>query len=170
MKEELIKEFLDQSVDRIDYNTPRIIKCMNELEEEDIWKRPNNSSNSVGNLILHLCGNITQYIISSLGESPDIRERENEFSATGGYSKSELIDKLKLVVQKATDIIQNMSTENLLRKRAVQGFQYSGISIIIHVTEHYSYHTGQITFWTKLLKNKDLGFYADFDLNKKNAD
>lgn len=168
MTEELIKEFLDHSVDRIDQNTHRIIQCMNELEEEDIWKRPNDSSNSVGNLILHLCGNITQYIISSLGETPDIRERDKEFSITGGYSGSELIKILSDVVEKAKAVIQNMDTKNLLKKRHVQGFEYSGIAIIIHVTEHYSYHTGQIAFWTKLLKNKDLGFYAGIDLNKKN--
>lgn len=170
MKNELINEFLEQSIDRINQNTPRIISCMNELKEEDTWRRPNDSSNSVGNIILHLCGNITQYIISSLGETRDIRERDKEFSANSGYSKKELINKLTMVVEKACDVIKKMDAEKLLRKRQVQGFQHSGMGIIIHVTEHYSYHTGQIAFWTKLLKNKDLGFYAGIDLNKKNAD
>jgi uncharacterized damage-inducible protein DinB len=168
MEEKFIKEFIEQSIFIIDQNTPRITRCMNELEEEEIWKRPNNVSNSVGNLILHLCGNITQYIISSLGKAKDIRERDKEFSANSGYSKSELIEKLHTTIEKAKTVIQKMDGDNLLRKRIVQGFQYSGIGIIIHVTEHYSYHTGQVAFWTKLLKNKDLGFYAGIDLNKKN--
>ena len=168
MTEELIKEFIEQSIHRIDENTPRITRCMNELEEADTWRRPNDSSNSIGNLILHLCGNITQYIISSLGEAEDIRERDKEFSANGGYSKSELTNKLSATVEKAKGIIQNMDRNSLLRKRQVQGFEYSGMGIIIHVTEHYSYHTGQIVFWTKLLKDKDLEFYAGIDLNKKN--
>lgn len=141
---------------------------MNELEEAEIWKRPNNASNSVGNLILHLCGNITQYIISSLGGEEDKRERDKEFSANGGYPKSELIDKLKLTVENAITIIQNMDADGLLRKRYVQGFQISGMGNIIHVTEHYSYHTGQIIFWIKLLRSKDLNFYEGIDLNKKN--
>ena len=64
----------------------------------------------------------------------------------------------------------DVSEEELMRKRMVQGFEYSGIGIIIHVTEHFSYHTGQIAFWTKQLKNKDLGFYADRDLEIKNDD
>jgi uncharacterized damage-inducible protein DinB len=168
MSQELIKEFIDQSIHRIDENTPRIARCMNELDEADTWRRPNDSSNSVGNIILHLCGNITQYIISSLGKTEDIRGRDKEFSANGGYSKWELIAKLNTTVEKAKDIIQNMDRNSLLRKRQVQGFEYSGMGIIIHVTEHYSYHTGQIVFWTKLLKDKDLGFYAGIDLNKKN--
>jgi uncharacterized damage-inducible protein DinB len=168
MVQELIKEFTEQSLHRIDKNTPRITKCINELDENDIWRRPNNSSNSVGNIILHLCGNITQYIISSLGEAEDLRERDKEFSANGGYSKSGLIEKLTTTVEKAKRIIQTMDKDSLLRKRQVQGFEYSGMGIIIHVTEHYSYHTGQIAFWTKLLKDKDLGFYAGINLNKKN--
>ena len=168
MKEKIIKEFIEQSLYIFDQNTPRITRCMNELEEADTWKRPNNASNSIGNLILHLCGNITQYIISSLGEAKDIRERDKEFSADGGFSKPELIEKLHTTIEKAKNVIQQMDGDSLLRKRIVQGFQYSGMGIIIHVTEHYSYHTGQVVFWTKLLKNKDLGFYAGIDLNKKN--
>jgi len=168
MNEELAKEFIAQSIYRINENTPKIIHCVNELGEDEIWNRPNNVSNSAGNLILHLCGNITQYIISSIGEIEDIRERDNEFSANGACSKSELIETLKTTVEKAIAIIQNMSADGLLRKRHVQGFLSSGVGNIIQVTEHYSYHTGQIIFWTKLLKSKDMGFYPGIDLNKKN--
>jgi hypothetical protein len=168
MNEEFAREFIAQSVDRINQNTPKIISCINELEEAEIWKRPNNASNSVGNLVLHLCGNITQYIISSIGEVVDVRERDKEFSVNGEYSRFELIDKLYSTIEKAITIIQNMEAGDLLRKRFVQGFQLSGIGNIIQVTEHYSYHTGQIVFWTKLLKSKDLGFYAGIDLNMKN--
>ena len=168
MNEKFAKEFITQSIYRINENTPKIVSCINELGEDEIWKRPNNVSNSIGNLVLHLCGNITQYIISSLSEAEDTRERDKEFSANGGYSKSELINKLKATVEKAITVIQNMDVPDLLRKRHVQGFVSSGIGNIIQVTEHYSYHTGQIIFWTKLLKSKDLGFYAGVDLNKKN--
>jgi len=76
--------------------------------------------------------------------------------------------KLVAVIEQAKAIIQNMNAEKLLRKKKVQGFDSSGIGNIIQVTEHYSYHTGQIIFWTKLLKDKDLAFYAGMDLNKKN--
>jgi hypothetical protein len=168
MSEEFAKEFIAQSVDRINQNTPKIISCINELEEADIWRRPNSTSNSIGNLVLHLCGNITQYIISSIGEKDDVRQRDEEFSVSGGYLKTGLINKLTSTVEEATTIINNMNAEDLLRKRNVQGFQLSAMGNIIQVTEHYSYHTGQIVFWTKLIMNKDLGFYAGIDLNKKN--
>ncbi len=146
----------------------KIFTCLKELEEAETWKRPNQNSNSVGNIILHLCGNIRQYAISSLGQIEDIRERDKEFSADGGYSKSELLKKLTDTVEQAKNIIKNSSEAELLRKRQVQGFTHSGVGIIVHVTEHYSYHTGQIIFWIKLLKDKDLEFYKDIDLNVKN--
>jgi len=168
MNEQFIEEFIAQAIHRIDENTPKIVACMEQLEEIDIWKRPNSHSNGVGNIILHLCGNIRQYAISSLGKEKDVRERDKEFSADGGYSKSVLLKKLADTLEEAKNIIQNITEEELLRKRKVQGYTHSGIGIIIHVTEHYSYHTGQIIFWTKLLKDKDLGFYAGINLNAKN--
>ena len=168
MTEEFIQEFISQCLYRIDENTKKISTCLNELEEIEIWKRPNENLNSAGNLLLHLCGNIRQYAISSLVNVEDTRQRDKEFSANGGYSKKELVEKLVTTVNEAKNIIQNIRSEELLRKRRVQGYFYSGMGIIIHVTEHYSYHTGQVIFWTKLLKNKDLGFYAGAELNVKN--
>ncbi|MCD6064121.1 MAG: hypothetical protein K0R82_2032 [Flavipsychrobacter sp.] len=170
MTAELLKEVKEHSIYRMERNTPRIASCLEQLSEEEVWNRPNDSSNSVGNLILHLCGNITQYIISSIGHVPDNRERDKEFSAKGGFTKAELMQKLDTVVSEAVRVINDASAEELLRIRNVQGYTYSGIGNIIHVTEHYSYHTGQIAFWTKLLKNNDLGFYANINLDIKNED
>jgi len=168
MLEEFTKEFVAQAIHRIDENVQKLAKCLGELEESEIWLRPNQNSNSVGNIILHLCGNIRQYAISSLGHSKDVRERDKEFLVDGGYSKTDLLQKFLSTIEEAKGIIHNVSVEELLTKRQVQGYTHSGIGIVIHVTEHLSYHTGQIIFWTKLLKNKDLGFYAGIDLNVKN--
>ncbi|HEX5171903.1 MAG TPA: DinB family protein [Cyclobacteriaceae bacterium] len=162
-------ELISQAIARLQENTPKIKRCLDELTEEEIWQKPNPSSNSVGNLILHLCGNITQYILSSLGGVEDKRERDREFLVDGGLNKKELIEKLTLTVNDAALVIRRLDKEDLLRIRSVQGYNLSAIGIIIHVVEHYSYHTGQIIFWTKLLKDKDLGFYANIDLNKKNV-
>lgn len=90
--ETLINEFIEQPVSRLRENTPKIKKCLDELTEEEIWKRPNASSNSIGNLIIHLCGNITQYILSSLGKTEDKRERDKEFLMKGGLNKKELFE------------------------------------------------------------------------------
>ncbi len=164
----MTQEFLDQSAYYMELNLPRITACFDRLSEEEIWQRPNPSSNSMGNLVLHLCGNITQYIISGLGGAPDHRHRDAEFSALGGTGKQALLEKLAAVVSEATSIIRNLDSELLHQRKMVQGFDLSGFAIIIHVTEHFSYHTGQIAFWTKLLKDTDLGFYGGRDLNLKN--
>ena len=162
------KEFVEQSVSHLNQNTPRIIKCLAQLSEEEVWHRPNENSNSIGNLILHLCGNIRQYAISSLGNVPDNRIRDLEFYTREGYSKSELIEKLTQTVDDAVMVINCSTKTNLLQPRLVQGFNLTGIGIIIHVTEHYSYHTGQIAYYTKMVKDRDLGFYANVNLNVKN--
>ena len=94
-------EFIEQSILRMDEYLVKIEKCLDELDEKDIWLRPNKSSNSIGNLVLHLCGNITQYIMSGLGNEKDLRERDEEFNAMGGIPKSELYNKLHIVVKEA---------------------------------------------------------------------
>lgn len=170
MDSEIIQDFKEQIIYRLDESVRMITISFDQLSEEDIWKRFNESSNSIGNLILHLCGNITQYAIASLGNLEDNRDRDAEFNATDGLTKSELLTKLTTTITEAKRIIDTCSTVEYQRKREVQGFNFSGIGIAIHVTEHLSYHTGQIAFWTKQLKNKDLGFYDGMDLNIKNND
>ncbi len=152
----------------MDEKTEMILKCLDMLSEEEIWQRPNEASNSAGNLILHLCGNITQYAISALGEKEDIRERDLEFSTLGGVTKQELITKLSAVLKQAREVMLSRTQEQWLSKYKVQGFLLSGIGIAVHVVEHYAYHTGQLAFWTKQLRGKDLGFYSGTDLNTKN--
>ncbi len=163
------KEFIQQSIYFLSLNLPRIEKCLRQLTEEQVWKKPNANTNSIGNLILHLCGNITQYAHASLGDEKDERQRDLEFSTQGGFSKKELLEKITDVTEKAIQVIENISESELLRNRKVQGFDHTGISIIIHITEHFSYHVGQIAFFTKLLCDQDLGFYEDYDLNILNG-
>lgn len=174
-------DFKENALYRIDENTRMIAIAFKKLEayyirndSEDLtlnvllWKRPNDSSNSLGNQLLHLCGNMTQYIISSLGEQEDLRERDVEFSATEGFAVDELLTELHETVSKVKTTIHNTTEAQLLKKRDVQGFNFSGMGCVIHATEHYSYHTGQIAFWVKQLTNEPLGFYDGMDLTIKN--
>ena len=163
-----MSEFLENSVYRLDENTRLNKISLESIEESNIWQKPNDSSNSIGNQIIHICGNMTQYIIASLGGQGDLRNRDAEFSITDGFTGSELIQKLEDTVDQAKYVLNNCSKSQLLKRYMVQGFELSGIGIVIHAVEHYSYHTGQIAFWTKLLVNKDLGFYDGRDLNIKN--
>ncbi len=171
MDQEIAKEFIEQIIYRMSESTRMIGLSFDQLSEDDIWKRPNDNTNSIGNLVLHLCGNITQYAIASLTGMEDKRQRDQEFSSENEFTKKQLFEKLKSIVNKAKEVIRDSTVEELLKKREVQGFTFSGIGIAIHVTEHYSYHTGQIAFWTKQLKDKkDLGFYDGVDLNIKNKE
>ena len=160
----LQQDFIQQSIIRMNESTERIKICLDKLSEDQVWHKPNENTNTIGNLILHLCGNITQYAIASLSSKKDERKRSLEFSTTGGYNKNELWQKMESTALLATDTIKNISESELLRVRNVQGFELSGVGIIVHVVEHYSYHTGQIALLTKLLINKDLRFYGDMDL------
>ncbi len=163
-----VSDFLENSIYRLDEGTRMIKISLNSVSESNIWKKPNASSNSIGNQIVHICGNMTQYIIASLGEQDDYRNRDEEFSMTGGFTKIQLLQKLEETVENAKLVLNRCNKRLLIEKREVQGFNLSGIGIVIHAVEHYSYHTGQIAFWTKLMTNKDLGFFDGRDLNIKN--
>ena len=144
----------------------RIQKVLQMLSDDEVWYQPNPASNSVGTLILHLCGNVTQWIGTGIGQRPDDRLRDIEFSGQVKYSKRELIDrlaKLRSITDTAFHSIQN--DDDLLVKKTVQGFDETNLSILIHVIEHFSYHVGQIALIAKHLKDKDLGFYDGMDLN-----
>lgn len=115
MTNSLMQEFIEQSIYRIEKNTPRVIKCLEEMGEIEIWTSPNGNSNSVANLLLHLCGNIRQYILSALGGIEDVRERDKEFSTRAGYTKSELLNKLTSTISEATAIIKNIDETGWLK-------------------------------------------------------
>ena len=146
----------------------RIIKTTGLLTNEELWYTPNKASNSVGVLVLHLCGNVTQWIGSGIGRDADKRTRDLEFNPDVKPSREELIKSLNMlhaITDRAFSTLVN--DQDLLSPRRVQGFDESVMSIIIHVIEHFSYHVGQIAMIAKYLKGEDLGFYAEMDLNKK---
>lgn len=146
---------------------PRILKCLDELSIEEIWHKQNENTNSVGNLVLHLCGNVRQYILSGIDGQEDIRERDLEFSERGPIDKSILKDKVSQLMKEVNLALDRISAEDMTRDVGVQGFDENVTAILIHVTEHFSYHVGQITFYTKFIKDLDTGYYAGLDLNAK---
>jgi uncharacterized damage-inducible protein DinB len=140
---------------------PRIKKCLNVLSEQEIWFKPNDHSNSVGNLVLHLCGNVTQWIGSGLGKMPDNRLRDLEFSEKGPMPSTKLIEALDRLIPLIENTLDNLTEEDFLQLHKVQVYQETGVNILVHVVEHFSYHTGQIAFFTKWRKNMDMNFYPE---------
>ncbi len=146
----------------------RIKKCLKLLTYDQVWFKPNNNLNSVGNLCLHLIGNVNQWLISTLGNHPDHRIRESEFDPNNQFSIDELMERLSILAQNVEATMVKLSEKDLLKEYKVQCYNETGLSIIVHVIEHFSYHVGQITFYTKLILNVDLGYYPDEDLSQIN--
>lgn len=139
---------------------PRLRQCIDLLGDDRVWQRPAPNCNSVGNLLLHLCGNTTQWILATFGDCQDARNRPAEFAATGGIAARQLIDRLATIVDRACDLVDALSPAELLRPRVVQGkFDETGLSAVLHVLEHFSGHAGQIYAWTKQATGRDLRFY-----------
>lgn len=137
---------------------PHIVKCLEQLSDEEIWWRPNGASNSAGNLVLHLCGNVRQWIISNLGENEDVRDRDSEFAERGPIPRKALIDRIKKTVREACAVLDRVPEATLLKKFTIQGLHVTGVQAVAHVSEHFAYHTGQIVFITKMKRGKDLRF------------
>jgi uncharacterized damage-inducible protein DinB len=142
----------------LSHHLPRIVRCLQILSIEQIWWRPNAASNSVGNLALHLTGNVRQWIISGLGREPDTRRRAVEFSARGPVPRARLLRQLNNAVVKACGVLRKLSAQELERAYTIQGLPVSGLQAVHHVVEHFAFHTGQIVFITKQVTGRDLQF------------
>jgi uncharacterized damage-inducible protein DinB len=158
--ERLGKSFLEQARSLLSQDfMPKIRKCLDLIETEDVWWRADETNNSIGNLILHLCGNLHQWIISGLGGEPDLRRRSREFSERDHVPKEELLARLDETLQEADRVLASFDANDLLVERTIQGFRKTVLEAIFHVVEHFSFHTGQIIYITKLRKKVDLKFY-----------
>jgi uncharacterized damage-inducible protein DinB len=137
---------------------PRIIACLGQLSEEEVWWRANAASNSVGNLLLHLCGNMRQWIISGLGGAADIRERDKEFAERGPIARDALRDELQRTVKESCAVLARLKPGDLTRRYRIQQYDVTGYQAAAQVEEHVAYHLGQIIYVIKLKRGKDLGF------------
>jgi len=137
---------------------PPMIDCLGLLSDDEVWWRPNEASNSAGNLVLHLCGNMRQWIISGLGGAKDIRERDKEFSERGPIARGALSEQFRETVKECCAVFERLKPADLTRRYRIQGFDVTGYEAAEQVSEHIAYHLGQIIYLTKLKRGKDLGF------------
>jgi uncharacterized damage-inducible protein DinB len=158
-------EFLTVATTTLQQLCGRIEACVANLTPEQVWIRGADNQNAIGNLILHLSGNVRQWIISAVGGAEDVRKRDEEFAARGGQDPLELLLRLRSTVTEAEGVMRGLSASQLLERIRVQGYTVTKLEAIFHVVEHFSGHTFQVIFATKLLTDQDLGFYAH--LNQK---
>ena len=138
---------------------PKIERCLGLLNDEQIWWRANDQSNSIGNLLLHLSGNVRQWIVCGLGDATDSRNRDSEFAQRGEIPRAELLDRLKRTVDEAVTVLARLDPDKLLEKRRIQGLEVAALEAVLHVVEHFSMHTGQIILLAKMYAEIDLEFY-----------
>lgn len=161
-------EFLKFSSETLTKLYSRIETCVSRLTPEQIWMRGGENDNAVGNLVLHLAGNVRQWILSGVGGAEDHRDRNSEFDARSGEN---VLDRLRPVVQEAAALIASLPHEKLSERKTIQKhYDVSVLEAIYHVVEHFSMHTGQIMFATKLLTGSDLGFYSYLRTGAATAD
>jgi uncharacterized damage-inducible protein DinB len=152
--------FLKVSVDNLRQFTDRIEACLGKLTDDQIWARGGQHENAIGNLALHLSGNVRQWIVSTLGNSPAVRDRDGEFNARSGPTAADLARVLRDTIEQAAHVIAELDTDRLTRMYSIQGYDVSGVEAVYHVVEHFAQHTGQIIFATKMMTGGDLDFYA----------
>ena len=155
--------FLSYSIEKLRQSEGRIQHCLELLSPDQVWWRGAEECNSVANLVLHLCGNVRQWIIASIGGQTDRRRRDAEFAARGDVSVQELRTMLQETVEEAVRTIGHITPQRLSETVHIQGYEKSVLEAIYHVVEHFSLHTGQILYATKLLRKTDLGFYKHLD-------
>ncbi len=143
---------------------PRLKACVEPMTVAQIWWRPNEASNSVGNLVLHLNGNVTQWIVNSFNNGEDKRDRPAEFAAEGGLTAAELLSRLGATMTEVAKVLDRITVDELLAPYEIQGYKTCGLDAIYHVVDHFGLHFGQIAYITKSLTARDLGFYKE--LNK----
>jgi len=146
---------------------PKIVRCIEMLSEEEIWARPNECSNSIGNILLHLCGNVRQWIVHGIGRERDLRNRSEEFAERGPIPKDVLLDRLETVLHEADSVLENVRYERILDGRTIQGFDETVLTAVFHVVEHFAQHLGQVIYITKAVKNIDLNFFPMDDRGRR---
>jgi uncharacterized damage-inducible protein DinB len=156
-------DFLTNAADKLAENLDRIDACLTELPPHALWARDSENENAVGNLLLHLNGNVRQWILSGVGAQPDERDRQREFTTRAGADASVLFATLGRTVGDAIAVIRSLPHPRLAEAVTIQGYDTTVLSAIFHVVEHFSGHTYQIILLTKRFTRKDLGFYRYLD-------
>jgi uncharacterized damage-inducible protein DinB len=142
---------------------PRLRGCVESLTDEQVWWRPNEASNSIGNLLLHLNGNVRQWLVTSFNATQDSRIRPAEFNERERIARSRLIEQLGATMQETAAVFSRLRQEDLVARFQIQGYDVTGLDAVYHVVEHFGLHYGQILYVTKLLQGNDLGFYRELD-------
>ena len=159
---DIATEFIAQSRRYLVQEYPTKIQlCLDVIPADAIWRRDDDASNSIGNLLLHLSGNIRQWIVSGVGGAPDARQRSAEFAAREGDDAAALMERLRTTVREADAVLASLNAARLAESRIIQGRDVTVLDAMYHVVEHFSMHTGQIILLAKRFAPGRVQFYED---------
>jgi hypothetical protein len=153
----------------LDQYWPRLRACVESLNEDQVWWRPNPASNSIGNLVLHLNGNVTQWIVASFRKLEDTRDRPAEFACKDGIAPAELVAILAKTMSSVAEVFASLTAADLHAHYDIQGYHVTGLHAVYQTVEHFGLHYGQIAYITKLLRESDLGFYRELTATGRTA-
>ncbi len=153
-------EFLAAARKELREGAAKVRTCLGRLSTEQIWHRDHAVENSIGNLVLHVAGNMRQWIVCGVGGEEDRRDRDWEFSTRERLPAEDLLARLDETVSAAADVLQSLPEGRLLETRRIQVYDVSLLQAILHVATHFAGHVGQIIWATKHVTAQDLGFYS----------
>lgn len=153
------QSFTTYAISKLRQNLQQILRCAGLLNPAELWSRENEHCNSVGNLILHLTGNVRQWIVGGVDGRPYERDRPAEFAQRGPLPPAEICAALRAATEDAVAIIAGLDAGRLAARHAIQSYSVTALEAVFHVVEHYSFHTGQIVHRTKVLRDVDLSLY-----------
>ena len=133
----------------LDEALTKIKHCLAQLTDDQVWRRPRPEMNSIGNLMLHLAGNLRQWIVSGIGGAKDARDRPAEFAEQGPLPRAELLARLESTVRESQAALRRLSPDELLRRRSIQSFDVSGAGAIFNSLPHFRGHTQEIIHMTR---------------------
>ena len=157
MNDELGKAYLDWCRFRLmNHYWPRVQHCIGVLSQNDIWWREHEANNSVGNLLLHLTGNLNQFILAGVGGAPDTRDKPQEFAERQRMPKEALMSALERALLETDRTLAAFEPSRFLDRTSVQDRERPYLEVISVVVEHFALHVGQIIYITKMKTGKDL--------------
>jgi hypothetical protein len=140
---------------------PRLRSAVESLTDEQVWWRPNAASNSMGNLLLHLNGNVWQWIVASFKSLEDERDRPAEFNTRQFLTRTALLERLAHTIGEAKSVLFRLTPPDLFQTYQIQGYTVTGLEAVYQVIEHFGMHYGQIVYITKMLTDRDQEFYKE---------
>ncbi len=150
-RDEVARLFIDETRQVLAQEFRRIAHCLRQLDDAQVWQRPTPHVNCIGNLILHLCGNLRQWYLHGIGGGEDVRNRPAEFAESEAVSRERLQATLDDLFARIDLLLRGVPDSVLVEPRRIQGFETNGLAAMYTTMTHLEGHALQISYITHML-------------------